>query len=82
MKYIAIIQIRLKQGILDPEGDTIKKTLAQLGYPVTKFSTEKNMVVELDAINDVAAKDIVQDMCDTILANPVLHEYEIDVQKV
>jgi len=82
MKYIAIIQIRLKQGILDPEGDTIKKTLIQLGYPVTKFSTEKNMVVELDAIDDVAAKDIVRDMCDTILANPVLHEYEIEVQKV
>ena len=79
MIYQTKVNIQLKKGILDPEGDTIKKTLNRMGYPVTKFATSKSMLVDLEADDTDDAIAIVRDMCEKILANPMLHNYSVEV---
>ena len=79
MIYQTKVNIQLKKGILDPEGDTIKKTLTRMGYPVTKFATSKSMLVDLEADDADDAIAIVNDMCEKILANPVLHNYSVEL---
>ncbi len=73
------VTTRLKQGILDPEGNTIKKTLVQMGYPVTNFAKSTSMLVDVEAADEDAAVELVSDMCEKILANPVLHDYVVEV---
>ena len=79
MIYKTKVNIQLKQGILDPEGGTIKKTLVRLGYPVTKFATSKAMLVNVNVDDAESAIAVVNDMCEKILANPVLHKYSVEV---
>ena len=79
MIYKTKVNIQLKKGILDPESDTIKKTLIQMGYPVMRFATSKTMLVDVDACDADDAIAIVKDMCTKILANPVLHNYSVEV---
>ena len=79
MIYQTKVNIQLKKGILDPEGNTIKRTLIQMGYPVTNFTTSKSMIVDLEACDADDAIAIVNDMCEKILANPVLHNYSVEV---
>jgi phosphoribosylformylglycinamidine synthase len=70
---------QLKKGILSPENDIIKKTLVRLDYPVTKFATSKSMLVDVEADDAETAIKLVEDMCAKILANPVLHDYSVEV---
>ena len=79
MIYQTKVNIQLKKGILDPEGDTIKKTLVQMGYPVTNFATSKSMLVDIEACDVGDAIVAVKDMCEKILANPVLHNYSVEL---
>jgi phosphoribosylformylglycinamidine synthase len=72
------VTTQLKQGILDPEGSTIQKTLVQMGYPVTKFATSKSMLVDVEADDEETAIELVNGMCERILANPVLHDYSVE----
>ena len=79
MIYQTKVNIQLKKGILDPEGNMIQKTLIQMGYPVTKFATSKSMIVDVEACDADDAIVIVKDMCEKILANPVLHNYSVEL---
>ena len=79
MIYKTKVNIQLKKGILDPEGNTIRNTLVQMGYPVTKFATSKSMLVDLETNDADDAIALVNDMCAKILANPVLHNYSVEV---
>ena len=79
MVYRTKVNIQLKKGILDPEGDMIKKTLIRMGYPVTKFATSKTMLVDVEVDDADDAIAVVNDMCEKILANPVLHNYSVEV---
>ena len=78
MIYKTKVTTQLKQGILDPEGSMIQKTLVQMGYPVTKFATSKSMLVDVEADDEETAIELVNGMCERILANPVLHDYSVE----
>ena len=79
MIYNIKADTQLKQGILDPEGSTIKKTLVQMGYLVTKFATSESMLVDVEVDDVETAIGMVEDMCAKILANPALHDYSVEL---
>lgn len=69
-----------KTGVLDPEGRAIQSALADLGYTdVADLRTGK--IIELDlAISDpAAARAQATEMCEKLLANPVIEQYEIEI---
>lgn len=74
------VKIILKQGVSDPEGVQTKKALNLLGFnKVSDVSTIKVFNIDLDENDDEKAVQEVHKMCKKLLANPVIHEYSINV---
>lgn len=79
---MAIIEIRieLKKGVADPEGSNTKKTLASLGFEgIENVRTIKMFEVTLDMPAD-KAKEMGEEMCRKLLANPVIQSYNVVVR--
>lgn len=67
-----------KPGVLDPEGRAVQRALGELGYPeVQEVHTGKLITLELDERDARRAHDRVVEMCEKLLANPVIERYEI-----
>jgi phosphoribosylformylglycinamidine synthase len=79
MKFDVTITIALKEGMLDPEATAIRNAIANLGYRTESLRTARLFRIRLDAPDREAAKAIAQKMCERLLANPVIHRYEIEV---
>ena len=69
----ARVLIRPKEGILDPQGQTVERALPVLGFEGVSHVRVGRMV-ELEA-EDL---DQVRAMCDTLLANPLIEDYEVE----
>ncbi|MHC1625882.1 MAG: phosphoribosylformylglycinamidine synthase subunit PurS [Methanoculleaceae archaeon] len=79
MRFITEITISLKEGMLDPEAGAIQKALVNLGFPVRSLRTARVFTVEIDASDATAAEEEARQMCERLLANPVIHDYRIEV---
>ncbi len=76
----AIIHIGLKQGVLDPQGRTIARSLAHMGFDtVTKARQGKTIELELNNEDAKSAKTEVDKMCKQLLANTVIEDYHIEI---
>lgn len=82
MKYRAKVEISLKLGLSDPEGETSTESLMDLGYMVGKVSISKVYYIELDASSIKEARGCVEEMCKRLLANPVKDSYRISVERI
>lgn len=70
------IYITYKKGIFDPQGATAERALQNLGY--TEVSSVKiGKYVELDVMEGTD-ESRVREMCDKLLANPVIEDYRIE----
>ena len=76
----AIVYVRLKDGVLDPQGVTIQKALQQMGY-TDVLGVRSGRFFELEVTSE--AKNIdgqIEEICAKLLANPVIEKF--DVEKV
>ncbi|AKG05204.1 MULTISPECIES: phosphoribosylformylglycinamidine synthase subunit PurS [Salimicrobium] len=75
------IYITLKEAVLDPQGKVISQSLKDLEYDgVRDVRTGKYLQVEL-ADRENAEKKI-EDMCNRLLANPVIEDYTYTIEEV
>lgn len=75
------MEVRLKAGVTDPEGDNVRKALKLLGFEgVRGVHSAKVFVIDLEARTASAARAQVEEMCGRLLANPVIHDFAIDVE--
>ncbi len=81
-KYRAKVEVRLKSGYLDPEGESAKKALIDLKYPVGRVSTAKVYEIEFAASGLRKAWMVVEEMCKKLLANPVKDDYSFEVEEI
>ena len=73
MRWLAEVHVALRQGIADPEGQTIGSALRSLGYgSVGDVRTGKLIRVPFEAEDSAAAEAVVAEMCQRLLANPVM----------
>jgi phosphoribosylformylglycinamidine synthase PurS subunit len=80
--YEARVTIRLKKGVSDPEGANTLKALHLLGFDtVTEARTIRVVDLLLDGKNETDVKRSVEQMCQRLLTNPVIHAYDITVVK-
>jgi phosphoribosylformylglycinamidine synthase PurS subunit len=76
------IFISLKQGVLDPQGKAIEHSLHALGYrEVRDVRTGKYLDVDVEAASRAAAEARVREMCDKLLANPVIEDYRFEISE-
>ena len=79
---IAKIYITLKSGVLDPQGKTIHHALGSLGYDeVEGVRLGKYVVMHLKDNDPVRAKVRIEEMCQKLLANPVIEEYQFELEE-
>jgi phosphoribosylformylglycinamidine synthase len=74
---VAEVKIKLKKGVADPEGANTKKTLELLGFDVGAVKAVKVFEIQLGTEDQGEAQKKVEEMCEKLLANPVIHEYSI-----
>jgi len=73
------VLVRLKPGILDVQGAAVKRALGGLGFTdVTDLRVGKVIEVDMEAPSAAAARARVDQMCRTLLANPILEDYSIE----
>ena len=73
------VKISLKKGMLNPEATTIERSLDLLGYEVNNVKTDEIIKFEMDGDDEKVIKENVTDMCERLLCNPVIHNYEINI---
>ena len=77
----ARVEIHLKKGVTDPEGDNVLKALKLLGFSsVTAVRSIKVFEIDVSETTVVKARAAVQEMCRKLLANPVIHEARVEVE--
>jgi phosphoribosylformylglycinamidine synthase len=81
MKYRAKIEVSLKPGHSDPEGETAARLLKELGYAVNAVNVSKVYTVLLEAKTPSDAKAKAEEMCKRLLANPTKDNYAIVVEE-
>ena len=70
------VLIRPKEGILDPQGQAVERALPALGYEGVS-NVHVGRLVELDVPGDGDVSARVAEMCEKLLANPLIEDYEI-----
>jgi phosphoribosylformylglycinamidine synthase subunit PurS len=71
------VLIRPKTGILDPQGEAVKASLATLGFAVTEARVGRLVDLDVDAADPETARAEVERMCAELLANPLIESFEI-----
>lgn len=80
MAFVASVNVMLKDGIADPQGQTIEKALPALGFDgVVEVRVGKRIRLEVDAADATAARSKVEEMCKALLANPVIESFEVEI---
>jgi phosphoribosylformylglycinamidine synthase PurS subunit len=76
----AVVFVRPKDGILDPQGDAVRHSLRKLGFDVSGTRVGRLIDLELVADGPEDAEAQVRRMCAELLANPLIESYEIVVE--
>ncbi|QOG12913.1 phosphoribosylformylglycinamidine synthase subunit PurS [Arcobacter sp. FWKO B] len=77
----AIVNVGLKQGVLDDQGKAIHHALGTLGFKelVQDVRVGKQIILELNSTNKEDANAEVTKMCEDLLANTVIEDYTIEL---
>lgn len=82
MKFNVEVKISLKKGMLNPEATTIERSLDLLGYKVSNAQTIDIITFEMEEETKSEIETEVADMCERLLCNPVIHDYEIKINPI
>lgn len=78
--YTAIVTVRLKSGVLDPEAETTRRALERLEFDLEDLRAADRFEIDLDADSADAAERRAGEMADRLLANPTIHDYTVEIE--
>ncbi|EAJ5923234.1 phosphoribosylformylglycinamidine synthase subunit PurS [Campylobacter jejuni] len=77
-----LVNVFLKNGVLDPQGKAIEKALHSLNFnSVKEVKIAKQIKISLDEKDEKLAKEQVKKMCEELLVNSVIEDYELIIEK-
>ena len=75
-----IVNISLKEGVLDPEGQAIKTSLSNLGFEnLNDVRTGKQIILDFEKLEENEAVLKAKKMCEDLLVNSVIEKYKINI---
>ncbi len=78
----AKITVKLKDIVLDPQGETILHSLNEMGYEsITKVRQGKVFFIELMENDEKKAEKLLKEIAHKVLSNPVIENYEVEIIK-
>lgn len=81
--YKSQIYVTLRPSVLDPTGTAVESGLKQLGYKgVEGVRIGKYIELTLTAADEAEAKEQLDQMCDRLLANPVIENYRFELTEL
>ncbi|MFC7026601.1 phosphoribosylformylglycinamidine synthase subunit PurS [Halomicroarcula sp. GCM10025324] len=80
--YTATVTVRLKRGVLDPEAETTQRSLERLGFELEDLRSADVFELDIDAASADEATDRADEMAERLLANPTIHDYDVEVDQV
>ena len=79
-EYSVLVEVKLREGIADPQGSTIERSLPALGFlGIDGVRIGKAIRFTLDAPDEDAARRTVDDLCQRFLTNPVIEDAEVTI---
>ena len=81
MRFKARIEISLKPGHSDPEGEMTARSLRELNYPVENVNVSKVYTLTFKANSRLEAEKMVEGMCRRLLANPTKDNYNFEIEE-
>jgi phosphoribosylformylglycinamidine synthase PurS subunit len=83
MRYEARIEVTHLPGIADPQGATVERALPALGYTnVSDVRIGKSIRLVIEAPDEASGRAQVEEMCERLLANPVIEGYAIELAEL
>ncbi len=83
MKFIAEIDVMPLKEILDPQGKAVTGSMKNLGLEdIQNVRIGKHITLEIEANNEFAAKERVDEACKKLLANLIMESYNFDLKAV
>jgi phosphoribosylformylglycinamidine synthase subunit PurS len=81
VRFAVEVEVTLRPGIADPEGATIERSLPALGFDeVSGVRVGKAIRFEVEAADEPAARQRVEDLCQRFLTNPVIEDASISLR--
>ena len=78
----AIVNISLKQGVLDPQEQAIQNSLSNLGFNnCNNVRTGKQIILDFQVDDEEQILKETEKMCETLLVNTVIENYDIEIIK-
>ncbi len=77
----ARIKVTLKNGVLDPQGKAIENALGSMGFDgVDNVRQGKYLELDIAETDETRARETLEKMCEKLLANTVIENYDIDLE--
>ena len=78
--YQATVYVRLKEGVLDPQGTTIKRALGDMGYKgVEEIRSGKFFEISFLSVSRKESLKLISEISDKLLANPVIEDFKVEI---
>ena len=79
---MAKVYVTLKPTVNDPQGQTVLATLRNLGFASARdVRVGKFLELRIDELDRSRAQDLVNEICEKLLANPVIEEFRFDLEE-
>ena len=80
MLFSVQVEVTLREGVADPQGATIERSLPHLGFDgVRGVRVGKSIRFDLEAADEASARAEVEDLTRRFLTNPVIEDASISV---
>ena len=80
MIFPVLVEVRPREGLADPEGSTIERAVAALGFRgIEGVRVGKAIRFTVDAPDEATALATVEDLCRRFLTNPVIEDFDVTI---
>jgi phosphoribosylformylglycinamidine synthase len=81
MTFRGVVRGMPRQGLLDPQGPAVEHALSTLGYPpLQSVRVGRAIEIGMEAADAAEAEARARDMCERVLANPVMEDFHVSVE--
>jgi phosphoribosylformylglycinamidine synthase len=81
--FLSKVIVTLRKSILDPQGKAVEHAVSTLGLRgVNDVRIGKYIEFRIEGDSEAEARQVAEDVCKKLLANPVMEDYRVEIQKV
>ena len=81
-EHRAVVYVKLKDGVLDPQGSTIERALDQMGYQgIKQIRSGKIFEIAFREDGGRSPEELIDEICRKLLTNPVIENFSFEILK-